>query len=306
MVPKNVELCAPGVYRLRTLMVNAFFVASEGHWVLVDTGMRGYADVIARAARQRFTAERPSAIVLTHGHFDHIGGLPALAERWGAPVYAHPLEMPYLTGRSAYQPPDPTVGGGVWSLLSPVFPRRPINLGPRATMLPADGSIPGLPGWRWIATPGHTPGHISLFRESDRTLIAGDAVVTTRQESLSHVLTQRPIVWRPPAYFTGDWDAAERSVRALAELEPQVLATGHGPAMSGASMRTQLHHLADRFADFRPTRGRYVADPVTADHLGIVHVPRRRGPNPAVMLGVAGLAAGVAYWAVANRSKVDR
>ncbi len=278
-------------------MVYVFFVAGEGRaWTLVDTGMRGYAAAIARTARQYFTAERPSGIVLTHGHFDHIGGLPGLADRWGVPVYAHPLEMPYITGRSSDQPPDPTVGGGAWSLLSPLFPRRPIDLGSRAALLPEDGSVPGLPGWRWIHTPGHTAGHVSLFRDADRTLISGDAVVTTRQESFSHVMRQRAQVWRPPAYFTGDWTAAARSVSALAELEPEVLATGHGPAMRGPGMRAELHYLADRFDDFRPERGRYTGNPVAADYSGIVRVPPPTAANRALMFGAAAVAAGLVLW----------
>ena len=56
----------------------------------------------------------------------------------------------------------------------------------------------------------------SFDADSDGTLLAGDAVVTTKQEALVDVLTQREIVWRPPAYYTIDWDAAGRSVALLA------------------------------------------------------------------------------------------
>src|SRR5207244_5588565 len=94
--------------------------------------------------------------------------------------------------RSAYPPPDPTVGGGLMARTSPLLPRGPIDLGPRAHALPGDCSVPGLRGWRWIHTPGHSPGHVSFFRESDRCLIAGDAFVTTKQESLTSALTQKP------------------------------------------------------------------------------------------------------------------
>ena len=69
------------------------------------------------------------------------------------------------------------------SLLAPLFPRRPIDVSRWLQRLPEDGSVPQMPGWRWIHTPGHTPGHISFWRERDRTIIAGDAFITTNQES---------------------------------------------------------------------------------------------------------------------------
>ena len=73
--------------------------------------------------------------------------------------------------------------GGLWAWSSFLLPNRGIDLGKRVQPLPADGTVPGLPEWRWIHTPGHSPGHVSLFREQDRTLIPGDAFVTVKQES---------------------------------------------------------------------------------------------------------------------------
>jgi glyoxylase-like metal-dependent hydrolase (beta-lactamase superfamily II) len=288
------EPCAPHVHRLLTMMVNVYFVSDgSGGWTLVDAGLPGYTKAIRAGAASLFGSTPPSAIVLTHGHFDHVGALPDLAHEWGVPVYAHPLEMPYLTGRSSYPPPDPAVGGGLWPWLSPLFPRGPIDLGSRAHMLPGDGMVPTLPGWRWVHTPGHTPGHVSLFRDGDRTLIAGDAFVTTRQESISNVMVQREIVWRPPAYYTSDWSLARESVRALAALDPEVAATGHGRPLRGAAMRSALHDLAGRFDEVRPHRGRYVPQPAIADERGTVFVPRPVGPSrTAVAVGIAAAAVG--------------
>jgi glyoxylase-like metal-dependent hydrolase (beta-lactamase superfamily II) len=297
---------APGVHRLRTLMVNVYFAADEASraWTLIDTGMRGYARHIRREAERLFSAP-PQAILLTHGHFDHVGGLPWLADHWRVPVYAHPLELPYLTGRSKYPPSDPTVGGGTQSWLSPLFSRGPIDLAGRVHLLPLNGVVPGLPAWQWLLTDGHSPGHVSFYREFDRTLVAGDAVVTTRQESTMDVLLQRRIVWRPPAYLTCDWIAARRSVDTLAALDPNVLATGHGEPLEGAEMRMALHALADQFDRVMPSSGRYVPYPAVADERGVVHVPPR--PGVAVTRGMVAAGVGVAALgvtlALARRSR---
>jgi glyoxylase-like metal-dependent hydrolase (beta-lactamase superfamily II) len=122
-----------------------------------------------------------------------------------------------------------------------------------------------MPGWRWLHTPGHSAGHVSLFRDRDRALIAGDAVITTRQESAYAVAVQRAELHGPPMYFTPDWDQARASVRMLADLEPSLLVPGHGRAMTGQWMRLALHRLADAFDRIaRPTRGHYLRSPSNA------------------------------------------
>jgi glyoxylase-like metal-dependent hydrolase (beta-lactamase superfamily II) len=189
-----------------------------------------------------------------------------LAHEWDVPVYAHELELPYLTGQSSYPPPDPLVGGGVLSVMSALYPRRPIDLGRHANELPADGSVPGVSGWRWIPTPGHSPGHISLLRDSDRTVVAGDAFTTTKQESLVAALTQRAEIHGPPMYFTSDWDKARASLKHLADYAPSAAITGHGPPMRGERLQDGLRNLSAHFDLWaRPARGRYRDHPAITD-----------------------------------------
>jgi glyoxylase-like metal-dependent hydrolase (beta-lactamase superfamily II) len=259
---------SPDLAYLRLSIVNVVFYGDPKKgdgWVLIDTGLSTSRKSIVDAAERRFGPNaKPSAIIMTHGHFDHAGSLEALARHWDVPVYAHPLEFPYLNGEASYPPADPFVGGGLMALLSPLFPRSPVNVEPWLKALPADQTLPHMPGWRWLHTPGHAPGHISLWRETDRALISGDAVVTTGQESVYEALMQTPEMHGPPRYFTPDWNAAEHSVRILDALEPELVISGHGPPVKGAGMRNRLHHLATNFKDIAvPKNGTYARDPAT-------------------------------------------
>lgn len=78
-------------------------------------------------------------------------------------------------------------------------------------------------------------------------MIAGDAFITTAQESAYAVITQAPELHGPPAYFTPDWDAARASVERLAALAPSLAVTGHGPALSGPALTDGLAALARDF-----------------------------------------------------------
>ena len=258
------ENIAPDLAGLRILIVNVYAISrSPNEWALVDCGLPHSSGRIRRWSESHFGENaRPESIILTHGHFDHTGSVEELAEEWDVPVYVHPAELPYVTGETEYPPPDPFVGGGLMALVSKVYPRGPVDLRPRVRVLPSDGSLPGFSEWRWLHTPGHTVGHVSLFRESDRVLIAGDAFVTTKQESFLAVATQRPELHGPPAYYTTDWDAARESVKRLAELRPAAAATGHGRPLAGEDVADALSALARDFDTVaRPEHGRYVDEP---------------------------------------------
>jgi glyoxylase-like metal-dependent hydrolase (beta-lactamase superfamily II) len=303
---------APGVWGSKDLFVNFYFIKSEESdaWALVDTGLKTSAHKIEKIAAELFGADsKPVSIILTHGHFDHVGSVAKLATKWHVPVYAHYMELPYLTGRSSYPPPDPSVGGGVMASLSFMYSRSPINIEGQVEALPEDMSVPGLPGWKWIFTPGHTPGHISLYRESDKLLIVGDAFVTTKAESAMATINQTKMISGPPKYFTPDWEAAEQSVATLAELQPNIAASGHGMPMEGVELNEQLQQLSEYFKVLAvPPDGRYTGDPAVADASGILYVPvdrnkSKRQRTNLLVLGVAVTAAAFTFYLTGKRKK---
>jgi glyoxylase-like metal-dependent hydrolase (beta-lactamase superfamily II) len=293
---------------VKTLLVNVFFIGEPGAgnpWVLVDAGLPGYAGQIKKKAAALFgPGAKPDAIILTHGHFDHTGALKSLLKDWDVPVYAHPLELPYLTGKSSYPPPDPAIGGGFMSYSSFIFPIGPDDFGDCIKALPADGKIPELQGWRAIHTPGHAPGHISLFRDADRTLIVGDAFVTTNQNSAISVATQKEEVFGPPAYFTCDWQAAEKSVQILNNLNPTAVGTGHGVSIRGLDLKLGLTRLANHFNESIPSEGRYVKQAAVTDESGVVDMPEPTSYNLAKAIGW-GMLAGVLLYTLWPSSSND-
>jgi glyoxylase-like metal-dependent hydrolase (beta-lactamase superfamily II) len=294
---------ADGVWMLRTILANVFFVRVDDGWMLVDAGIPGSASAIQRAAFELFGSTPPRAILLTHGHFDHVGALPRLVDAWDVPIYAHPFELPHLTGRLPYAPADPTVGGGLLAWSSFLFPRGPYDFGSRLLALPPDGRVPVAPDWVALHTPGHTAGHVSFFRGADGVVIAGDAVTTTQQESLISVATQRLALNGPPAYFTTDWDAARWSVQRLAATRVETLLSGHGQPMTGEAMRRDLRDLAENFdARARPRRGRYVE----YDAGEAAFERRWLRPLTAVLLAAAGGALLLRFLSDAGRTPLSR
>lgn len=255
------QTVAPGVHSFTIQIVNIAIIETiSGGFVLVDCGMPGSEETILSMLHEKFGENaKPEAILLTHGHFDHVGAIEQLVTQWNVPVYAHPLEMPYLTGQKNYPEPDGSVEGGLVAKLSPIFPNKGINISPYLKEIPANGEVPHLADWKWVHTPGHSEGHISFFRESDQTLIAGDAFVTVRQDSLYKVNIQKQEINGPPRYFTTDWKLAKQSAEKLADLSPKVALTGHGVPMSGEELSTGLQELVLHFDEKAiPNYGKYI------------------------------------------------
>lgn len=297
---------APGVTQLRIQrFVNVYFVETgrPGEWVLIDAGLPGSEKAIIAAADQLFyPGSHPEAILLTHGHLDHVGAVPALAAHWKVPVVAHPLELPYLTGQARYPAPDPTVGGSL-AFASRFFPRDVPNLSDMVQALPVEEPEPPyLPGWRWLPVPGHAPGQVAFFRDSDKTLLGGDAFATCDHDSIPSVLLGTPQISRAGTPFNYDWAQCRQSVQLLADLAPAAIGCGHGPVITGPAAAAGLRQLADNYPV--PTQGRYVAEPARTDASGVEYLPAKPAdplPRQAALLGVGLLTAGAAWLLTGGR-----
>ncbi len=302
------ETVAAGVTQLRIQrFVNVYFVetGTPGEWVLIDTGLPGSAKTIIATADALFSpGSRPEAILLTHGHLDHVGTAQELADHWKVPVIVHPLELPYVTGKALYPPRDPTVGGSL-ALMSRFFPTQLPNLEDRVQGLNLDEpGAPFLMAWRWLHVPGHAPGQIAFFREADRVLLGADAFATCDHDSVPAILLGRPKISRAGTPFNYDWEASRQSVQLLANLNPKAIGCGHGPVITGPEAAAGLHTLANNYPI--PEHGRYVAEPARTDASGVEHLPPApKDPLPLQAAIIAGslLAAGAAWLLTGGRRK---
>ena len=253
----SVEIAA-GVYLLgpwgRTL-TNAFLVHAGLSWFLVDAGWANDGPRIQAAVRSLLGAgQAPTAILLTHVHPDHSGSARELADAWGCPVFTHPAEVPIATGDFAAMAryAGPLDRWLILPLMRALGPRRRQailaagSLAGTVRALPSGGEIPGMDGWVWVHTPGHTPGHVAYVRSRDGVVISGDALVTLTVNTWSGLLRQRQGLSAPPWYTTWDRRAATASIVEIASLEPAILAGGHGLPLTGPSTATAVRAFAAR------------------------------------------------------------
>lgn len=202
---------APGVWRLKEFpgpTINVYLAED----VLIDAGRRW--------DRRRIFAELAgveiTAVALTHVHPDHQGCAKWVCEARAVPLACHADDVDAMEGRRP-------VGSGA-AFLPRLYDR--IWTGPphHVDRVLAEGDE--VAGFRVVHAPGHAPGEVIFFRDSDRVAICGDVV-----RNMSY-LTAMPGVRRPPDEMTYDPALNRRSIRRLAALEPTLILPGHGPAIT--------------------------------------------------------------------------
>lgn len=171
------------------MTVHPTILLNQDSWVLVDTGMPGTAPAIRELAKEAGVGELPlKTILLTHQDIDHIGGLPDFQAVEAPIVYAHPDDEGAINGKEPMLKVSPERMAGLLQQLPADVRLRfeQAYLHPSRSNVDrtfADGeTLPIAGGLVVIHTPGHTPGHVSLYHQPSKTLIAGDSMVAKNGE----------------------------------------------------------------------------------------------------------------------------
>ncbi|MGH2982357.1 MAG: MBL fold metallo-hydrolase [Solirubrobacterales bacterium] len=231
---------AGGVWLLRGDIrggMNVYFIEDGDGVVQFDAGTKPMVKAVRAASERLGPIKR---IVLGHSHTDHRGTAPFL----GVPVLCHPDEVTYAE-RDEW--PDywdmSKISVGWARRLYPLLHRRWDGGGVKIADTVSEGDE--VAGFRVHDFPGHAPGQIGLFRESDRLALVTDTIYFADSERLKPLPEGEASVPHP----AWNWDhaTAKESVRKLAALDAATIAAGHDRPYDGPRVREMLEQAAEKY-----------------------------------------------------------
>src|SRR5215218_5918603 len=194
-------------------------VDEENGTALVDAGLPDQTEVISAALTEAGIGVRDlRLIIFTHQDLDHVGSGAALVRQSGAWVLAHSADAPYIEGRLRSLKPTPEMLEQRPHMREVLERLEPVSVDEQ---LENDTRLELAGGTQVIFTPGHTPGHISLYLEGSKILIAGDAVTA-----------EGGYLKGPNPSATLDTRTAIQSVKRLADLDIDTIVCYHGGVVS--------------------------------------------------------------------------
>jgi hydroxyacylglutathione hydrolase len=235
------EKVADGVWLLRgdtRKAMNIYFLEDGDGVVQFDAGTKAMVKQARAAAAQLGGLKR---VVLGHAHADHRGTAPSM----GVPVFCHPDEVADAESDAAIAPymevstlPAPAR----W--LYPLLLRRWDGGAVKIAGTVAEGEE--VAGFQVVHFPGHAPGQIGLWRESDRLALVSDTIYLLDSTKMGKPLPEGEASVPHPAWA---WDhaKAKESVRKLAALEPRIVGTGHNQPLRGNNLRATLERAAEKY-----------------------------------------------------------
>lgn len=180
--------------------VHIWFIKDGDDVYIIDTGIERFADAQIKAA---LAIGHPKAILLTHGHSDHIQGAAKWLEKFDIPIYAHQKELIYINGEAPYPNKNDVENTRVAHTVRPLTEHT-------LTHLPI----------QYYVTPGHSPGHVIYHHEIDNILLSGDLFITSKEE-----------LHPPIRKFSVDMNENIDSGAIIDEIKPTLICSSHGQSI---------------------------------------------------------------------------
>ena len=212
------------VHLIPNVVANPYLIVDSNGLALIDAGLPGSDKKILKyITGLGYASSDLKWIIITHSDIDHFGGLSILKKKSGASVYASTIEAEAMSKGSSSRQIIPR--NFFRKLLMGVASRFMKPMPIYADEILSEGQIlPLLGGLRVLETPGHTPGHISLFSPSTGILFTGDSIVSRNRGLVRSIKAN-----------TWDETKADESARKQSALGADIVCPGHGPVVTDAA-----------------------------------------------------------------------